>query len=167
VNTDTTRRGQIISSLSSKEAREAFVASRIRVRVPAQIREMRLGRGWSQADLGSKAGMKQTAISRCESRSYEAFTLTTLRALAAAFDVGLKVEFVPFGELVDNATYPPLFGLDVPCFALDVRLGDETAGSEFAVTSTYRASTQPLPSDEIEISEITGVPGESAVLNAH
>jgi HTH-type transcriptional regulator/antitoxin HipB len=123
-----TRWEQIASSLASKEAREAFVASRIRIRLPAQIREMRLNRGWTQAELGAKAQMKQSAICRCESMGYDQFTLSTLKTLAAAFDVGLKVEFVPFSELASNASMPDTYGLDVPSYALDLGLKQQAVG---------------------------------------
>ncbi|MEK7316641.1 MAG: helix-turn-helix transcriptional regulator [Candidatus Eisenbacteria bacterium] len=122
MSTISTRREQLVSSISKKTAREAFVASRIRIRLPAQIRELRLTRGLSQAELGKLAGMKQSAISRCEGMGYDQFTISTLKALAGAFDVGLKVEFVSFSEIVENASSPEIYPLDVPSFELDFQL---------------------------------------------
>lgn len=109
------RREQIIARLQDKTAREAFVASRLRVRLPAQIRELRLSRRLRQSDVG---GMLPSLISRYEQSGYEDFSLRTLRALAAAFDVGLKVQFVPFSELVADACNPDS-SLDVPDFDND------------------------------------------------
>lgn len=116
------RREQIVSSLGTKEAREAFVDARMQVRLPAQIREMRLSRCWRQDELGERAKMRQGLISRYEKMGYDGFTLRTLRTLAAAFDVALKVQFVPFSELVGDASQPETHGLDVPSFADDKRL---------------------------------------------
>jgi len=143
VSTDTTKQEQLLSSLSSKEARKAFVASRIRIRLPAQIRELRLTRGLSQAELGKRAGMKQSAISRCEGMGYDQFTISTLKALAGAFDVGLKVEFVSFSELVENASNPEIYHLDVPSFDLDFQRWPEpvtivlTTGAPSPPSRTY------------------------------
>ncbi len=155
----TTRREQIISSLASKRAREAFVASLIRIGLPAQIHELRDQRGWSQGELGRRAGKTQTVISRFESFGYEAFTLSTLKELAAAFDVGLKVRFVAFSELVDDASYPRVKDLDVPSFVDDARLEIHDASTfqfsagtitEFgigpdAVRTQYSGTTSEVP----------------------
>lgn len=128
MNTAKTRRDQIVASLSDKAYRDAFVASIIRIGLPSQIREMRLRRGWSQSALGARAQMPQALISRFERKGYEGFTLSTLRKLAAAFDVGLKVRFVSYSELVDDAAYPEFDDLDVCSFTEDVRLEDGMVG---------------------------------------
>lgn len=49
-------------------------------------------------------GIKQQAISRLENPSYGKATLTTLKRIAAAFDVGLLVEFVPFSQLMNRVS---------------------------------------------------------------
>lgn len=121
------RREQIVASLRDKTSRDAFIASLIRFNLPSQIKEMRERRGWSQVELGSRAQMAQTLVSRFESKGYEQFSLRTLRKLASAFDVGLQVGFVPFSDLADAAAYPERHPLDVPSFREDVRLIDETA----------------------------------------
>ena len=68
---------------------------------------MRDREGWSQEALAEKVGMNQNAISRLENPDYGKPTLTTLKRLAAAFDVALAVRFVPFGELVDWVSGTP------------------------------------------------------------
>ena len=60
---------------------------------------MREARGWSQAELGRRVGMRQETICLLENPSYGRFTLRTLKRLASAFDVALIVRFAPFGEL--------------------------------------------------------------------
>lgn len=64
-----------------------------------QIRALRDHRGWSQSELARLSGVAQPAISRCERVGYGKQTISTLLRLAEAFDVGLDVSFVPFGEL--------------------------------------------------------------------
>jgi transcriptional regulator with XRE-family HTH domain len=130
VSTVKTRRQQIADNLKDKKHRDAFVGSLIRVRLPTQIREMRLERSWNQSELGRRAGMKQSRICALEQIGYEEFSLSTLKRLASAFDVGLKVCFVPFSELVDDAAYPELHDLDVLSFDKDARLDDSVVGGK-------------------------------------
>lgn len=47
--------------------------------------------------------MKQERISTLENVEYDAWTIKTLRKLAEAFDVHLKVAFVPFSEGIMDA----------------------------------------------------------------
>lgn len=138
MNTSLTRRQQVVMSLSAKADREAFVEALISVGIPAQLHEMRERRGWTQTELGKRAAKAQALICKYEGFGYGKFTLKTLRELAAAFDVGLKVQFVPFSELVDEDVYPELKGLDVPSFDEDWRLSD---GSELTPGIDYFART--------------------------
>lgn len=74
--------------------------------------------------------MNQNAISRLESSDYGKPTITTLKRLAAAMDVGLIVRFVPFSEMVDWVSGTPrtisgltTSALAVPCFKDEERDG--------------------------------------------
>jgi transcriptional regulator with XRE-family HTH domain len=51
--------------------------------------------------------MPQNAISRLESMSYGKPTITTLKRLASAFDVGLEVRFSPFSKMADWVSGTP------------------------------------------------------------
>lgn len=82
-----------------KKYRESFVEENISTGIAFQIRALRKKEKWSQEDLGEKAGKAQNVISRLENPDYGKFTLNTLLALAAAFDVGLMVRFVSFSGL--------------------------------------------------------------------
>lgn len=57
--------------------------------------------------MEEKTGIKQQAISRLENPYYGKATLTTLKRIAAAFDVGLLVEFVPFSQLINRVSGTP------------------------------------------------------------
>jgi transcriptional regulator with XRE-family HTH domain len=85
---------------ASRKRRELFVAGQIKTGIPFQIRALRDKKGWTQGELGAQLGMTQTNISRLESPGYGRLNITTLQRIAAAFDVGLIVRFVPFSELV-------------------------------------------------------------------
>jgi transcriptional regulator with XRE-family HTH domain len=69
--------------------------------VPSQIRALRLKSEMPrQSDLAKAADMKQSRISMMETPGAANMTLDTLSAIAAALKVGLRVEFVPFSEML-------------------------------------------------------------------
>jgi transcriptional regulator with XRE-family HTH domain len=76
--------------------------------------------GWSQQELAEKIGSTQNAIYRAENPNYGKQTLSTLKKIAAAFDVALVVRFIPFSELVDwvSGTKHVDFGLSTETFDL-------------------------------------------------
>lgn len=63
--------------------------------------------GWSQPELAKKLGTSQNAISRLEKPDYGKASLTTLKKLAAIYDVGLIVRFAPFSQLADWESNTP------------------------------------------------------------
>jgi transcriptional regulator with XRE-family HTH domain len=87
--------------------------------LPFQIQAIRNQRGWSQEELGDKAGMRRNAISRLESVEYGNLTINTLLRLARAFDCGLLVKFVPFSRLVGEFEDVSPSGLTVDEFEDD------------------------------------------------
>ena len=91
----------------SREARAQFVSSQIDKGVAYQIRALRDRQDLSQERLSEIVGMNQNAISRLESSGYGRPTISTLKRLAAAFDVGLIVRFVPFSHLVNWVSGTP------------------------------------------------------------
>jgi transcriptional regulator with XRE-family HTH domain len=144
VSTDTTRREQIAASLRDKEYRDAFVADHIDTGVAFQIRATREARGWSQKDLGRRAGMAQERVSVLEDPDYGKLTLTTLKRLASAFDTALVVRFVPFSQLVDWATDLAPEHLAVPDFEHDP--GFERPA--LYLPEAHTAGSMPVPQRE-------------------
>ena len=62
-------------------------------RFGAAIRAVRQRRGWRQSDLGARAGVSGSTISRLERGHPGSFSLDTLRAVARALDI--RVDLVP------------------------------------------------------------------------
>ncbi len=90
---------QLWKSLENKEYRRAFIADD--TGLAFQIKMLRDKKGWTQAELGKRAGgKKQETISQWENPNYGKYSLSTLKDLAIAFDVGLSMRFAPFSELV-------------------------------------------------------------------
>src|SRR5260370_21372211 len=91
----------LVSELSTKECREAYVAAQINIGIPFQIRALRKSRGWNQEVLAEHAKMAQPRISEIERPGERRPNIETLLRIAAAFDVGLQVRFLPFTELIE------------------------------------------------------------------
>jgi transcriptional regulator with XRE-family HTH domain len=98
-NTDSTRQ-QLIESLKDKKHRRAFSDDGVQADIAIQIRVNRERRGWTQVRLAAEMGSSQGTVCKLEDPEKKGLTLSTLKQVAAAFDVALLVRFVPYGELV-------------------------------------------------------------------
>jgi len=115
--------------------RARFVESHISKSIAFQIRALREREGWSQQTLAEKIASNQNAIYRAENPNYGKQTITTLKKIAAEFDVALVVRFVPFSELIDWASGTPRVNdglnsesLDVPNFDAEEQAGKLNGG---------------------------------------
>ena len=96
-------RSTLISKLVSDiDTRTAYIRAKLGTLVPAQIRALRLKSDMPrQADLANEAKLHQSRISMFETPVAANVTLETLSRLAAAFQVGVVVKFVPFSEMLE------------------------------------------------------------------
>ncbi len=103
-------RNELINRLKrGRSSRDKLVSSHIDKGIAFQIRAIRDKQGTSQAELAEAIGTNQNNISRLESPTYGKATITTLKKLAAAFDVALVVRFVPFSQLINWVSGTPFF----------------------------------------------------------
>lgn len=79
-------------------AAEAYEAARLAFELGAAVRELRLERGWSQAELAAAAGMTQSAVARFESGGTVP-TLPVLGRIARALDADLTVRVSPRSDV--------------------------------------------------------------------
>lgn len=95
-------RSSLISRLlSSVDIRAAYIKAKLGVLVPSQIRALRLSSDMPrQADLAKTARLHQSRISMFETPGAANMTIETLSRLAASFEVGLIVQFVPMSEML-------------------------------------------------------------------
>ena len=105
--------------LRDKSYRDGYTEAQLSIEVPFQIRAIRKARGWTQAQLAKRCGIPQARISHIEQSGRDPLSLRTLYRLAAAFDVGLLVQFVPFSELVRREAVFDPETFRVPSFAED------------------------------------------------
>lgn len=80
--------------LAERGAAEAYEASRLAFELGAAVRELRVARNWSQAELASAAGMTQSAVARFEAGGTVP-TLPVLGRIARALDADLTVRVAP------------------------------------------------------------------------
>lgn len=107
----------IWQAFADVDYRHAYAEGHTSDFLASQLHALRTHRGWSQAELASKAKTTQPQICGWES-SCEGVRLDTLHKLAEAFDVALVVKFVPFSALAKDAIHAradakiPSFGED-------------------------------------------------------
>jgi transcriptional regulator with XRE-family HTH domain len=110
----------LAAKFDNKEYRDAFVAEQIFSRLPLKIRGIREQQELTQRQLGELAGMAQTWISKLEDPNYGKLTISTLLKVAAAFDVALQIDFVPFSRVLNDALQLTAESFAVPKFQDDL-----------------------------------------------
>jgi len=121
------RRKKISEELKDKEYRDIFVEEKINIGIPFQIRALR--GELTQKEFGELFGINQEEISRYENINYSRFSLSTLKKLARAFDVGLMVRFISFGELAEHDLTLSSESLKAVSFPKDPYFKEEVASS--------------------------------------
>ncbi len=81
-----------------KETRRIYVDDFLNAQIATQIKVLREQRGLKQSELAELTGMRQERISVLEDVDYSAWTISTLKRLAEAFDLRLSVKFESFGS---------------------------------------------------------------------
>jgi transcriptional regulator with XRE-family HTH domain len=88
--------------LRQAEFSEGYAESFQDAYVATQIKVLREQNEWTQSDLARELGTTQTAISRIENVNYSSWNISTLKKLARAFRVRLKVSFETYGSLIGD-----------------------------------------------------------------
>jgi transcriptional regulator with XRE-family HTH domain len=90
------------SELRDPEYSEGYAESFLNSYIATQIKVIREQRKMKQADLAKEMRTTQTAVSRIENVNYSAWNIRTLKKLARAFRVRLRVSFETYGTLPDE-----------------------------------------------------------------
>ena len=136
-------REQFLSKLQDKEYRDAFVAEQVFSGLPLKIACLRERRQLSQRQLGERMGVAQAWVAKLEDPNYGKLTLSTLLRLAAAFDVGLEVDFVPLSRVLDKALGLSPDSFEVASFAADKALSRRNQVSPARNTVVTSRRAQP------------------------
>lgn len=83
----------LTSEFSDKEYAHSYIEEFSNMEIAAQIKVLREQRGLTQEQLAELADMKQTRVSKLEDVDFNAWTIKTLRKLARAFDLSVKITF--------------------------------------------------------------------------
>lgn len=67
----------------------------VRQRIAMRLTELRVARGWSQAELASRAGVDESTIEEAESATAADLRIDTLTDLANGLDVPVALLFEP------------------------------------------------------------------------
>jgi transcriptional regulator with XRE-family HTH domain len=136
VNTSKARE-QLLAKLDNKEYRDAFIAEQIFTRLPMKIRFLRDSQELTQKQLGDRAGIAQTWVSKLEDPNYGKLTISTLLKVASALDVGLQIDFVPFSRVLNDAVRLSRESFVVPTFGDDAGL----SGNQSRIEGTRIATS--------------------------
>ena len=85
--------------LRDPEYSEGYAESFLNAYIATQIRVIREQRVMRQEDLALAIGTKQNGVSRLENVNYSAWNIKTLKKIARAFHLRLKVSFETYGTL--------------------------------------------------------------------
>lgn len=147
--------------LKSKDVRAAYVEAELCNGIAAQIKRLRLDRGWSQSDLAKKIKTTQNTISRLEDPSYGRFTIKTLLALSKAFDVALLARFMPFSGFM-----PVVWDTSPDALTAD-GYDDESETVHFVSSYEYISSIAPGQQSPVSFTATQGSLATSAQINSY
>ena len=83
-----------------KDYADAYTEEFLNLYIATQIKVLREQRNMTQAQLAELSGMKQERICVLENANYESWSIKTLRKVARAFDVTLRVSFETFSHTI-------------------------------------------------------------------
>lgn len=92
----------LIGDFQDKEYAHVFMNEILCAKIATQIKVLRSENNWTQARLAKEADLKQETISRMENVNYSAWTLSSLKKLAEAFDLALHVSFENFSTEINS-----------------------------------------------------------------
>jgi len=95
------REGVVSRLIADRDFRADYIRAKLEVLIPSQLRALRLHQHKTQPELAQMADMKQSRISAMETPGKVNFNQETLVRMAATLSVGMKVEFVPFSEMLE------------------------------------------------------------------
>ncbi|MGD0961736.1 MAG: helix-turn-helix transcriptional regulator [Methylomonas sp.] len=139
-----------INRLNKKEFRQAFVSAHLIQGLAYQIRALRNQRGWTQADLAKKLGLKgQSAVARIEDPGYGKLSIVTLIKLSNVFDVALSIKFQSFSKFLIEHEDLSQEALEVDSFE------DDNFIKKLSCSNYDRQSMQGIPQNSRNLFSIT------------
>jgi transcriptional regulator with XRE-family HTH domain len=95
-------RPELKREFQDEDYRYAYAEDFLNTVVATQIVALREQRGLSQSELGEAIGTKQPGVSRLENVNHSTWKTETLKKIARALGVRLRISFETFGSLLDE-----------------------------------------------------------------
>lgn len=95
-------RKELLTDFLDKDYAHGYIDEFLNTEIATQIRVLREEQKLTQNELAVLAGMKQERISVLEDVYYDGWTIKTLKKLAEALDVTLKVSFESFTDRIKD-----------------------------------------------------------------
>ena len=92
----------LIEEFKDKETAHIYINEFLNEYIATQIKVLREQRELTQKELADLCDMKQSRISVLENVNYDKWSISTLKRLAEAFDVTLKVSFESFSSRIQD-----------------------------------------------------------------
>ena len=140
---------QLRHPFADEEYRNGYAESFLNSYVAAQIKVLREAYPLTQSELAEKVGTKQPGIARLENVNYSAWKVETLRKLARAFGVRLKITFEEWGTLPTEVESFSREHLMRAPFARDPVFSPCTPELGRAEDTLVFAGFQPRPDDRL------------------
>lgn len=102
-----------------KGYREAYAEDFLGASIATQLVVLREQRGLTQEELAQQIGTHQPSVSRFENVNRAAWNISSLKKIATALGVRLKVSFETFGSLIDETKTFSRESLQRPSFEED------------------------------------------------
>ncbi|MGC2111096.1 MAG: helix-turn-helix transcriptional regulator [Candidatus Korobacteraceae bacterium] len=93
---------QLRESFDDEDYRNSYSESFMNSYVAAQIKTLREEYPLTQAELAEKIGTQQPGVARLENVNYSSWKVETLRKIARALNVRLRITFEEFGTLLGD-----------------------------------------------------------------
>lgn len=119
---------KLIREFADPEYAHTYMGSHTIDRIAGQVYWTRKKRGWTQDQLADNAGMAQERISKIEAGDFTSLTMKTLRKLAEALDVNLRVELEPFSHGIMSVCNQSRSQLELPARDESLRLLQQSLG---------------------------------------
>jgi transcriptional regulator with XRE-family HTH domain len=139
-------RESLKEAFQDEEYRYAYAEDFLNTWVATQIVTLREQRRLSQSEFGKLIGTKQPGVSRLENVNHSTWKTETLKRIARALGVRLKISFETFGSLLDEDTGFSRSFLMRPEFDNDPGLV-ERKHPESAIASTPVLSDPPAATE--------------------
>jgi transcriptional regulator with XRE-family HTH domain len=95
-------RDELWHDFQDEEYAHTYVEDFLSAEIATQIKVLREQRRFTQQQLAELTGMAQPRLSLLEDVNYGSWSIKTLKKLARAFDVTLKVSFETFGSRIGD-----------------------------------------------------------------